>query len=150
MATTLKAKLFAQASAFPALQALLGTNPFSWWDDQLGPGALANGYAAVVVKQVSRRPMWANLGQLPTSFNRIQFTVYGAVPDPNAGADSQSCDDVVGALQEFMPTFNATGITTVAARGNVLLNDRDGGLADTLPRTYQRFVDYSVFSDDNS
>src|SRR5271169_5700382 len=123
MSTSLKAKLFAQAAAFPALQAVLGTNPFNWYDEQMDMQALATGNAAIVVKQPSRRPMWGNLGQLPTSFTRIQFIVFGAVPDPDAGTDSQSCDAVVGALQAFMPTFNATGIATVAARGNQLLSD---------------------------
>lgn len=149
MASTLKAKLFAQASVFPALQALLGTNPFPWDDGQLVQNALVAGYSAVVVTQVWRRPMWANLGQLPTTMYRMQFTIYGAVPDPNNGADSQSCDAVVGALQEFMPTFNATGIATVEARGNRLVSDVDGGLSDTQPRTFMRHVDYEILANDN-
>jgi hypothetical protein len=151
MSTTLKQKLFTQASAFTALQALLGAPPavFNWFDEQLDQNALNSGNAAIVVKQLPRRPMWCNLGQLPTSFNRIQFTIYGAVSDPNAGADSQSCDAVVGALQAFMPTFNATGIGTPAP-GNILVSDIDGGIAATQPRTFQRFVDYMIFANDNS
>lgn len=150
MATTLKAKLFAQASVYAPLQALLGTSPFNWYDSQLDPNALVGGNAAVVVTQVSRTPMYANMGQLPTTMNRMQFTIFGAVPDANAGADSQSCDAVVGALQQFLPTFNATGIVSLPARGNVIISDRDGGIADTQPRTFTRIVEAKIFSNDNA
>jgi hypothetical protein len=150
---SLKQKLFSQASVFAPLQALLGTNPFNWYDEQLDMNALASGKAAIVVRQLPRRPMWANLGQLPTSFTRVQFTIYGGVPDINAGADSQNCDAVVTAMQAFMPTFNATGIVSVPARGNQLVLDMDGGLTDdaeTQPRTFKRILDYIIFSNDNS
>lgn len=154
MATTLKAKLFAQASAYAPLQALLGAPPdiFRWFDSTLDQDALTTGKSAVVVTQVSRKPVFANLGQLPTDWARMQFTIFGAVTDPNGGADSQSCDAVVGALQQFLPTFNATGITSGgnAIPSFVLMSDRDMGLAETQPRTYQRIVDAMIWSDNNA
>jgi hypothetical protein len=151
-ATSLKAKFFAQASAFPALQALLGTNPFGCWDGQLDQNALAGGFAAIVMEQSIRTPMYAFLGQLPTDFTRLQLRIYGAVTGPQQGADSQSCDAVVGALQEFLPTFNATGITLPdgVAYPNRIVGDRDFGIADTQPRTFMRLVDVAVFANNNT
>ncbi len=148
MATSLKSKLFAQASVFAPLQALLGTNPFGWYDSQLDPNALATGKAAVVVTQVSRRPLYVNLGQLPTDWTRMQFTIFGAVPDPNAGADSESCAQVAGALSQFMPAFNATGLPGPAPYAQ-MVSDHDMGLAETQPRTFTRVIDYMVFANND-
>ena len=69
---TLKAKLFAQASAFAELQALLGTNPFRWYDVQLSQTAT---FPAVVANQISAARQYVAGGRLSTYFARIQLPV---------------------------------------------------------------------------
>jgi hypothetical protein len=138
--TSLKAMIYAAARQDAGLQALLlgGSPPiFNFWDTQLAQGSL---FPAVVVNLVSNPRDYATTGRLPTSWARVQFTVYGT------GNDSKNADLVVAALIAFLDTFNAaTGSPGAIANPTYVLGDRDGGIAITQPMTYQRFVDARIF-----
>jgi len=136
MSTSLKAKLFAQASVFPALVSLLGSSPFNWYDTQL---PLSANFPAVVVQQISSPNDYAVTGQMPTNWARMQFTVYGS------GNDSENANLVVDALESFFSVFNAIGINGLVTYPNLIVGDRDLGVAQTSPMTYQRVVDVRMF-----
>lgn len=136
---SIKSKLFAAASIDAGLQALLGTNPFRWFDQQLPQGAA---FPALTVTVVSNPRTYVFNGQLSTSFVRVQFSVYGT------GNNSQNAEAVVGALASFLRGFNAYGIPNLPANANTIVADRDGGIAQTQPLTYQRFVDAMIFDNE--
>jgi hypothetical protein len=137
---TLKAKIFAAASVNTELQALLGTNPFRLYDIQLPQ---QSAFPAVVMFQVSNPPAYVIGGRLSTSWARIQFTVFGT------GNDSENASAVVDALQDFLKTFTAYGnLSRSGSYDNRIVNDRDAGIAQTQPLTYQRILDVLIFSND--
>jgi hypothetical protein len=141
MYSSLKAKLFAAALLNPALVYLLGSGSplvLRWFDVQL-PQSAGTGFPAVVVQQISDPQMYVGSGRLPTSWARIQFTVYGS------GGDSQNADAIVQALAAFLDTFNADGIAARPASPNYIVGDRDMGIAATQPLTYMRVVDARIF-----
>jgi hypothetical protein len=143
--TSLKAKLFAAALLNPGLVYLLGGGSplvLRWFDVTLPQYVNAATFPAVVVTLISNPSNYALGGRLPTSFTRMQFTVYGT------GTDSQNADAVVEALSSFLDTFNADGITNRIASPNYIVNDRDMGIAQTQPLTYMRVVDARIY--DNS
>lgn len=139
MPSSLKAKLFAAAKIDAGLQALLGTNPFRWYDTQLNQQAT---FPAIVVFIVDNPREYVTTGQMSTSKTRVQFTIYGT------GNDSQEADAVVNALQAFLLGFNAYSSRSLPANDNQIVGDRDGGIADTQPLTYQRFVDAMILNDE--
>jgi hypothetical protein len=138
---SLKAKLFAAASANSGLVALLksGTGPFRWWDTQCQQ---QYGFPAVVVRTVSNPNTYTVLGALPTSFARVQFTVFGT------GNDSENANAVVNALKSFLATFSAGEALSVPAYPNLVVGDRDFGIAQTDPLTFQRIIDVQIFNND--
>lgn len=138
---TLKDKLFAAASVNTGLLALLGTSPFRWFDIRLPQQAT---FPAVVVFVVSDPRTYVANGRLSTSDTRVQFTVYGT------GNNSENASAVVTALADFFATFNAIGIPGLPVYPNRIVGDREGGVAQTQPLTYQRFVDVMIFNDENA
>lgn len=138
---TLKAKLFAAASANTELQALLGTSPFRWYDTQL---VQSTAFPAVVVFIVSNPPDYVVTGRMSTSWARVQLTVYGT------GNDSENASAVVAALKDFLATFNAIGVDNLPVYPNRIVNDRDGGIAQTQPLTYTRTLDVMILNDENA
>ena len=140
---TLKAKLYTAASANAGLTALLGTPP-SWFDTQLPqqPSPPPT-FPAVVVYIVSAPKTYVLGGRLSTYFARVQFTIYGT------GNDSQNASAVVAALEDFLATFNPIGVSGLPVYPNTIVSDRDGGIAQTQPLTYQRFLDVMIFNDEN-
>lgn len=143
MPSSIKEKLFAAASVDTGLKALLqaGTMaPFRWWDQQVQQ---KYGFPAVSVMIVSNPRTYAVTGQLPTSFARVQFTIYGT------GNDSSNANAVANALSNFLASFCAYGFgASVPAHANNIVSDRDFGIAETQPQTYMRIIDASIF--DNS
>ena len=150
MYTSLKAKLFAAALQDAGLVSLLGGgSPLTlrYFDTQL-PQSAGTGFPAIVVRQVSDIPMYATTSMLPTRMARMQFDVYGAgQPGANANnpPDSQSADAVVQALTAFLNSFNGDGITGRTQSPNLIVSDRDAGIAATQPITFQRIVDAKIF-----
>ena len=141
MGTPLKIKLFNAAASNAGLQALLGTSPFRWYDTQLPQTAT---FPCVVVFQVSDPRNYEVRGQMSTSWSRLQFTVFGT------GNDSTNASAVVDALLAFLRGFFAynAGANATQAANNVV-SDRDGGIAQTQPLTYQRFVDAMILNDES-
>ena len=141
MYTSIKAKLFAAALQNAALVYLLGSGSplvLRWYDSQL-PQSSGTGFPAVVVTLVSNPSDYVASGRLPTSWTRMQFTVYGT------GNDSQNADAIVEALSSFLDNFNGDGVTGRLASPSFIVNDRDMGIAETNPRTYIRIVDAKIF-----
>lgn len=148
MADSLKVKLFNSASADAGLIALLkdGANPFRWFDQQLPQNwpAAAVKFPAIVVLIVSNPRTYVVTGQLPTSFVRVQFAVFGT------GNDSENANDVVKALAAFLGNFSAYGLQgSVPAYANYIVGDRDSGVVQTQPQMYQRILDVQIYSNDS-
>jgi hypothetical protein len=144
--TSLKAKLFAAALQNAALVYLLA-GPGSplilrWFDSQL-PQTAGTGFPAVVVSQISDPQMYVGSGRLPTSWARMQFTIYGS------GTDSQNADAIAQAIAAFLDTFIADGVTGRPACPCQIVGDRDMGIAATQPLTYIRIVDARIFWNPN-
>jgi hypothetical protein len=139
---SLKTKLHDAALWDAGLRHLLMTSSpgvFRWFDTRLPQGVT---FPAVVVQVVSNPRSYVLGGKLPTSFARVQFGVYGA------GADSANADVVVNAIGAFLPTFNAIGIPGLAVYPNMIVGDRDGGIAQTQPMSYIRLLDVMIFDND--
>lgn len=145
MPSSLKAKLFAAASQDAGLQALLLSNDsppvFRWFDQQLPQGYAGPGkFPCVVVSTVSNPADYVVTGRMPTSWSRMQFTIYGT------GNDSENAGLVVNAIAAFLDTFDGVGKPGLVAYPNNIVGDRDGGIAETKPPTFQRFLDVRIFS----
>jgi hypothetical protein len=82
-------------------------------------------------------------GRLSTYFARVQFTIYGT------GNDSQNADAVVSAIEDFLATLNGYGFSDLPANANTIVNDRDGGIAQTQPLTYTRTLDVMILNDED-
>lgn len=138
----LKAKLIAAMNAYTPLTDLIGS-PASAWDTQLPQFPQPpNLFPAIVLFQVSNPPTYIVTGRMSTSFARIQFTIYGT------GNDSTNADAVAQALYSFLDNFNAAGIANAPANPSTVVMDRDAGIAQTQPLTYQRIIDASIFNND--
>lgn len=145
MATPLKDRIRAAAIATPALTALLGTNPFRWYDTQLVQGSAL---PAVVVQQISGAPVYVVAGRLPNSSTRMQFTCYGV----NNAAGMAALSNLVRALTSFFDTLNLVGISGLAQYQNFVVGDRDGWVAlpGPVPQGNPlRLIDAMIFSNDS-
>jgi hypothetical protein len=144
MSTTIKARLYAAARLDAGLAALLGSGSpmfLRWWDQQLPMSGAV--FPAVVVSQISNARTYAVSGRLPTGFSRIQFDVYGT------GNNSQEADQIVTALEKFLDGFSGgSGIAGASQYSNLIVADRDAGIASTQPLTYRRIVDAQIFVND--
>ncbi len=144
MSTTLKARLRSAVLLDAGLMAILASGSpavLRWHDVQLPQGAT---FPAVVVQMISNPRTYAVSGRLPTGFSRMQFNVFGT------GTDSQEADQVVTALAKFLDQFSGgTGVTGKSQYSNLIVADRDAGVAQTQPLTYQRILDAMIFSDDS-
>jgi hypothetical protein len=134
---TLEAKLFAAALATPALTALLGTNPFRWYNLQLTQGSAM---PAVVVFQVSDPASYAFTGKLPTSAKRMQFTIWGD--------SAEKAQAVEAALTTFLGGFTAYGIPGLVSYANYVVNVRAGMYTQTQPARYLRILDAMILNND--
>lgn len=145
MSASLKAKLYADAKNFLPL-ALLLTPPagmFQWFDQQLAQNS-NHSYGSVAVQQISNPQDYAVSGRLPTSFSRMQFTVYGV------GNDSENADQIVEALTNFLDQWaRGSGIDGLSQYSNRVVGDRDMGIAETNPLTYMRIVDVMILNNSN-
>lgn len=135
---TLKARIWAGASAYAPLVALLGSSPFRMFDQRLPQGVT---FPAIVMENVSKPRDYVASGQMPTSFNRMQFRIYGT------GNDSENAALVGDTLIAFFATFDGPG-TGSPTQPNYVVGDRDMGIADTDPMTYMRLIDIRIFSNE--
>jgi hypothetical protein len=134
----LKVKLFNSASANAGLQALLGTGPFNWYDEQLPQNAKVT-FPAVTAMIASNPRRYVANGRLGGSWARVQFTIYGS------GSDSTNAEAVADALFSFLDGFNSG---PQAGNPNYIVGDRDGGIAQTDPLTYLRLIDALVWNNE--
>lgn len=138
--SSLKVRLYQAASADAGLVALLGSPP-RWYDQRLKQGAA---FPAVVVDQVANPRDYVASGPMPTSWNRMQFRVYGT------GNNSENANDVVNALANFLNTFDGPGIPGLQTYPNLIVADHDMGIAETQPLTYMRLVDVRIYSNQDA
>ncbi len=137
---SLKAKLYASASANPGLQALLlDGSVFQWADTQWQQQWNLATKSGVAVLTVSDVPDYIATGPMFTGWARVQLTVFGH------GNNSENANAVVNAIASWVLTLFLTQTPQQAA--NYIAGNRDGGIAQTQPLTYQRFVDLMIFSD---
>jgi hypothetical protein len=141
MSSSLKTKLLTQAAANAGLIALLGSSPFRWYDNQFLQGS---GYPAVVVQIISNPNMHVATGRLPTSWTRVQFTIWGGPSD----AGTQACETVIAALKAFLLTFNGTGIAGLVAYPNEIVNIRDAFCPQPDPGIFQKQMDAMIYSNE--
>jgi hypothetical protein len=135
---TLKARIWTDASQYTALTALIGTSPFRLFDQRLPQGVA---FPAVVMESVANPHAYVAGGQMPTSFTRIQFRIYGT------GNDSENAALVGDTLIAFFSTFDGPG-TGAPTLPNYVVGDRDMGIAQTDPMTYMRLIDMRIFSNE--
>lgn len=143
MSTSLKARLYSAAKVDAGLSALLASGSpsvFRFYDTQLPQ---ATTFPAILVQMISNPRTYAVSGRMPTDFSRMQFNVFGT------GTDSEEADRVVTALAKFLDGFSGgSGIAGLSQYSNLIVADRDAGVAQTQPLTYQRIVDAMIFSND--
>lgn len=137
--TPLKDRIRAAAIVTPALTALLGTNPFRWYDMQLNQGSE---FPAVVVQAVSNPESYAFTGQMPTSWNRMQFTLWGV----NRGPEIAKLAALEAAMQTFFNSLNLIGISGLVQYPNLIVAARDGFKPLPAPGNPQRIIDVMMFS----
>lgn len=142
MPTPLKDRIRAAAIANASFTALLGTNPFRWYDQQLNQGSQ---FPAIVVTEVSNAPVYALIGRLPTSSSRIQFTIW-SVNTPAGMAKLVSLETI---LLEFLETLNLVGIPGLCSYNNQVVASRDGWFPRPEPGNPQRLIDAMIFANDS-
>jgi len=141
MSTTLEVKLRTQAAAFPGLTALLTDSPsglFRFYEGQLVQGS---NLPAIVFQQASNPLMYSMLGRLPTSFARVQFTIWDIDPEDDRAVEAQ--------LFAFLDTFNAIGIPNATAYPVEVLNSFTRVYPSPDPGNWQRIIDVSIFFNRN-
>jgi hypothetical protein len=139
---SLKAKLFTSASANTGLQAfLLNGSTFQWGDVQLPQQWDLTNHDAITVFQVSKPKDYTANGPMYTAWVRMQFTIFGH------GNDSENAEAVAKAL--FAWLLSITTLTLDQTPNNYVVADRDMGIAQTQPLTYQRIIDVMMLVDDS-
>lgn len=142
MATPIKDRIVAAAIATPALTALLGINPFRWYDRQLVQGSA---FPAVVAREISAPRVYALAGPLPTAFRRWQFTLWGT----NNSAGIASLASLESALDTFWESLNLVGIPGMLGYNNQVVNRLDAFYPIPEPGNPQRLIDVMIFANDN-
>jgi hypothetical protein len=141
---SLESKLRTAAAAYGPLAALLASGSpalFRWYDTTLVQGAV---YPAIVARVVSNSSSYVGTGRLPTSFARVQFTVWGG----QYAAGVAAADAVRDALVAFFQQLNLVGIPNQVMYSNVILNEMRGVFVPTDTPVFQRIIDVNIFSDE--
>jgi hypothetical protein len=136
----LESKLKAAAYAYAPLTALIGTGPYGWMDTQLSNAAAAT-FPAVVVFQVSNPKIRGFGGVSPTSWKRMQFTIWGI-----SGVQARAVEAV---MYGFLAQFNGYGIANLPANASAVIDVRSGLYAETQPPKYLRIMDAMIFDNSN-
>ena len=140
MSTPLQSRIRAAAAAYAPLNALLGTNPFRWFAEQLPQG---QALPAIVVKQISGSPTYVVTGRLHTGWTRLQFLIWGGKAD----AGAQAREDVEAALLSFLDQWDGgIGIAGLQQYPNLVVGQRDFLFPQTDGPIYQRVTDAQIFS----
>ena len=142
MPTPLLERIRSAAIATPALTALLGTNPFRWYDKQLVPGSA---FPAVVQQVISDSQSYSLTTRLPNSNSRVQFTIWGV----NTAAGMTSIANVEAALQTFLDGLNLIGISGLVQYPNFIVAGRDGFYPLPQPGNPQRLIDAMIYANNS-
>lgn len=142
MATPLKDRIRAAAIATPALTALLGTNPFRWYDLQLVQGSTL---PAVVCQIISNTKNYVVGGRLVNSHSRVQFTLWGT----NNSAGTAALASLETALATFLDSLNLIGVTGLLQYPNRIVMARDGFVPTPQPGNPLRLIDVMMASNDS-
>jgi hypothetical protein len=137
MSTPLEVKLRSQASVFPSLLAILGTIPFRWYRDQLQQGSV---YPAIVVQLISDPKSYVLTGRMPTSWARVQFTIWDTDPERIPTTES--------ALLDFFDVFNGVGPGNLPSYPVEVVNTRETTVPNPEPKRFTRMLDAMIFSND--
>ncbi len=139
MGTSIEIKLRTAASANPALQALLGTNPFRWYGPQADQGVAQ---PLVEVQVIDGPPQYSASALLVTCQYRVQFTIWDTV--------LESARAVEVAIIQFLTTFNAYNSGDLSPiQRNRVVNRRSGrSQAQTQPITYWRTLDAFIWNNE--
>jgi hypothetical protein len=136
---TLESKLFSAAQAYGPLTSLIGAPPnTNWWDSQLDQDST---FPAVVVLQVSNPKIRGFQGTSPTSWKRMQFTIWGT-----SGVQARQVEAV---MYPFLAQFNAYGISGLVSNACEVLDVRGGMFTETQPPKYLRIMDAMIFDNSN-
>lgn len=142
MATPLNERVRSAAAFDAGLQALLGTNPFRFWFDQLRQGSA---FPAVVMQQISSQTDYTAEHRLATGWSRQQFMIWGG----ENLAGEQARQAVAAALKTFFDSWSGgTGETGKSLYPNEVLNERDFVFFQKSTPIYQRVMDVRIFSDE--
>lgn len=141
MPTSLESRLLAAAQSYAPITALIGSSPTRWYFDTLQQGSA---FPAVVTQLISKGAQYRVDARMQTTFNRVQFTLWGG----QFAAGVTARDALADALASFMDNFSGAGITGINQQSNILLIDRNALYVQTDPPIYQRIVDYNIFSND--
>lgn len=146
-AVSLEQKIRVAAAADPTLLSLLcsgPSKPFRWCTQ----GHLIQGIAtpAVVTQLISNPSMNVAAGRMPTSWARVQFTIWAG--QYTAGA--QAAEDVAAALKAFLNTLNLDSVDVASdvACANYVANERDTLYPQTDTPVYQKIIDAMIWSND--
>ncbi len=142
MSTPLLDKIRAAAIATPALTALLGQNPFRWFNYQKVPGSA---YPCVVQQVISNVPTYSLTARLPNGNARVQFCIWGQ----NTATGLASIAAVESALATFLDSLNLIGIPGLVQYPNFIAGARDGWYPIPEPGNPQRLIDAMIFSNDS-
>ena len=142
MPTPLLEKIRSAAISTPALTALLGTNPFRWYDKQLVPGSA---FPAIVQQIISDSQNYSLTARLPNSNSRVQFTIWGT----NTAAGMTSLAAVEAALYTFLDTLNLIGISGLVQYPNFVVAGRDGFFPTPQPGNPQRLIDAMIYANNS-
>lgn len=143
MSTPLKDRIRSAAILTPALTALLGTNPFRWYDTQLRQGSL---FPAVVVQFISTPGNSYSLtGRMQNSQTRVQYTIWGQ----NTSTGVAQVAAVEDALATFWDSLNLIGIPGLVQYPNYIVAARDGFVAAPQPGNMLRLIDVMMTNNDS-
>jgi hypothetical protein len=135
---SLESKLLAAAQGYAPLTALIGADAANWWDTQLDQDS---GFPAVVAFQVSNPKIRGFGGVSPTSWKRMQFTIWAA-----SGEQARAVEAV---MYGFLAQFNGYGIANLPANASAVIDVRSGLYAETQPPKYLRIMDAMIFDNIN-
>lgn len=140
--TPVRDRIRAAAIATPTLTAILGTNPFRWYDPQLAQGSV---FPAVAAQVVSDPASYVYAGRLPTSWSRYQFTL-SAVNSSDATTGIPALVALETALMTFFDSLDLIGVPGLLQYPVLVVAARDGFRAGPQPGIKQRILDVMLFA----
>ncbi len=140
--TPVRDRIRTAAIATPSLTAILGTNPFRWYDPQLAQGSV---FPAITAQVVSDPASYVFTGRLPTSWSRYQFTL-SATNTTNSQTGIPALVALEAAFLTFLDSLNLLGIPGLVQYPNLVVAARDGFKAGPQPGIKQRILDVMIFA----